>query len=183
MDGDVQISQGYRQIRSNTARIDQINRTVVLDGNVTFREPGMLLLGDSAEIDIDSMEVQIENATYVLHQASVRGEAETLERANDGVITISDATYSTCEPGDSTWQMATSKIAIDQESGFATVTNAQLKSEKCPGSISLIKFPVNDKRHPACCFLQFTIQQQWLRLCTTITGTWPPTTTPQLLPG
>ena len=147
LDGDVQISQGYRQIRSNTARIDQINRTVVLDGNVTFREPGMLLLGDSAEIDIDSMEVQIENATYVLHQASVRGEAETLERANDGVITISDATYSTCEPGDSTWQMATSKIAIDQESGFATVTNAQLKVKNVPVFyLPWIKFPVNDKR-------------------------------------
>ena len=147
LDGDVQISQGYRQIRSNSARIDQTNRTVVLDGNVTFREPGMLLLGDNAEIDIDSKEVQIENATYVLHEASVRGEAENLERTNDGVITITDATYSTCEPGDSTWQMATSKIAIDQQSGFATVSNAQLKVKDIPVFyFPWIKFPVNDRR-------------------------------------
>lgn len=147
LDGDVQISQGYRQIRSNSARIDQTNRTVVLNGNVQFREPGLLLLGNNAEIDIDSKEVQIEDATYVLHEASVRGKAENLQRTKDGVITISDATYSTCEPGDTTWLMATSEIAIDQESGFATVKNAQLKVKDIPVFyFPWIKFPVNDRR-------------------------------------
>ncbi|MDG1818420.1 MAG: LPS-assembly protein LptD [Porticoccaceae bacterium] len=147
LDGDIQISQGYRQIRSDSARIDQTNRTVVLNGNVQFREPGLLLLGSNAEIDIDSKEVQIADATYVLHEASVRGKAENLQRTKDGVITISDATYSTCEPGDSTWQMATSEIAIDQESGFATVKNAQLRVKDIPVFyFPWIKFPVNDRR-------------------------------------
>ena len=147
LEGDVQISQGYRQIRSNSARIDQTNRNVDLQGNVQFREPGMLLLGSSAEIDIDSKEVTINNATYVLHEAAVRGSAKTLTRTNDGVITISDATYSTCEPGDSTWQMATTEIAIDQQSGFATVKNAQLRVKDIPVFyFPWIKFPINDQR-------------------------------------
>ncbi len=147
LDGDVQISQGYRQIRSNTALIDQTNRTVVLEGNVQFREPGLLLLGNNAEIDIDSKEVQVEDTTYVLHEASVRGEAKNLQRTKDGVITITDATYSTCKPGDTTWQMATSEIAIDAASGFATVKNAQLKVKDIPVFyFPWIKFPVNDHR-------------------------------------
>jgi len=147
MDGDVQISQGYRQIRSNSARIDQTNRNVELQGNVQFREPGMLLLGSSAEIDIDSKEVKLDNATYVLHKAAVRGSAKTLTRSKNGVITINDATYSTCEPGDSTWQMATSEIAIDQETGFATVKNAQLRVKDIPVFyFPWIKFPITDRR-------------------------------------
>ncbi len=147
LDGDVQISQGYRQIRSNSARIDQTNRNVELQGNVQFREPGMLLLGSNAEIDIDSKEVKIDNATYVLHEAAVRGSAKTLTRTKDGVIKINDATYSTCEPGDSTWQMATSEIAIDQESGFATVKNAQLRVKDIPVFyFPWITFPINDQR-------------------------------------
>jgi LPS-assembly protein len=147
LDGDVQISQGYRQIRSNSARIDQTNRNVELQGNVQFREPGMLLLGSNAEIDIDSKEVKIDNATYVLHDAAVRGSAKTLTRTKDGVITINDATYSTCEPGDSTWQMVTTEIAIDQQSGFATVKNAQLRVKDIPVFyFPWIKFPINDRR-------------------------------------
>ena len=78
LEGDVQISQGYRQIRSDKATVDQIARRVDLQGDVRFREPGILLMGDSAEIDIDSKEVEFENATYVLHENSVRGSAETL---------------------------------------------------------------------------------------------------------
>ncbi len=147
LDGDVQISQGYRQVRSNNARIDQTERTVALEGNVQFREPGLLLLGESAEVDIDSKEITLKDATYVLHDVSVRGNAKTLSRAKDGVITITDATYSTCEPGDSTWQMQTSEISIDQESGFATVKNAQLKVKDVPVFyFPWIKFPVNDNR-------------------------------------
>ena len=94
LEGDVQISQGYRQIRSNKATVDQIARQVDLEGDVRFREPGILLMGDSAEIDIDSKEVEFENATYVLHENAVRGSADTLTRNQDGIIVINDSTYS-----------------------------------------------------------------------------------------
>ena len=132
LEGDVQISQGHRQIRSDTATVNQSNRQVVLEGNVRFREPGMLLLGDSANIDIDSKEVHIDNATYVLHEASVRGNAKTLSRNKDGIILIDEATYSACEPGDNTWQLVTSEISIDQNTGFATVKNARLEVKDVP---------------------------------------------------
>jgi LPS-assembly protein len=157
LDGDVQISQGYRQIRSNSARIDQTNRNVELQGNVQFREPGMLLLGSNAEIDIDSKEVKIDNATYVLHEAAVRGSAKTLTRTKDGVITISDATYSTCEPGDSTWQLATNEISIDQASGFATVKSAQLRVKDVPVFyFPWITFPITERRSSGLLFPTIT---------------------------
>ena len=72
-------------MRSDAAVVNQVNRQVILEGNVRFREPGMLLLGDSAKVDIDSKEVQIDKATYVLHEASVRGNAETLSRTHNKV--------------------------------------------------------------------------------------------------
>ena len=147
LEGDVQISQGYRQIRSDTARINQNNRQVTLEGNVRFREPGLLLLGNSAEIDIDSKEVQIDEATYVLHEATVRGSAKSLSRNKDGIIVINDASYSSCEPGDATWQLMTSEINIDQSTGFATVKNARLEVKDIPiFYFPYLKFPVDDRR-------------------------------------
>ena len=147
LEGDVQISQGYRQIRSDKATVDQVARQVDLQGDVRFREPGILLMGDSAEIDIDSKEVEFENATYVLHENSVRGSADTLTRTQDGIIVINDSTYSTCAPDDNAWQLVTSEIAIDQNSGFATVKNAQLQVKGVPiFYIPYVKFPVDDRR-------------------------------------
>ena len=147
LEGDVQISQGYRQVRSDAAVVNQVNRQVILEGNVRFREPGMLLLGDSAKVDIDSKEVQIDKATYVLHEASVRGNAETLSRTQEGIIIIDEATYSACEPGDNTWQLVTKEIDIDQNTGFATVKSARLEVKDVPiFYIPYIKFPVDDRR-------------------------------------
>ncbi|MDG1310734.1 MAG: LPS-assembly protein LptD [Porticoccaceae bacterium] len=147
LEGDVQISQGYRQVRSDSAVVNQVNRQVVLEGNVRFREPGMLLLGDNAKVDIDSKEVQINNATYVLHEASVRGNAETLSRNKEGIIVIDEATYSACEPGDNTWQLVTSEIDIDQNTGFATVKSARLEVKDVPVFyLPYIRFPVDDRR-------------------------------------
>lgn len=147
LEGDVQISQGYRQVRSDAAVVNQVNRQVILEGNVRFREPGMLLLGDSAKVDIDSKEVQVDKATYVLHEASVRGNAETLSRTQEGIIIIDEATYSACEPGDNTWQLVTKEIDIDQNTGFATVKSARLEVKDVPiFYIPYIKFPVDDRR-------------------------------------
>ncbi|MDG1814296.1 MAG: LPS-assembly protein LptD [Porticoccaceae bacterium] len=147
LDGDVQISQGFRQVRSDTARINQNNRQVTLEGNVRFREPGLLLLGNNAKIDIDSKEVHIDDATYVLHEASIRGSAESLSRTKDGIIVIDDASYSSCEPGDTTWQLMTSEIEIDQSSGFAAVKNARLEVKDVPiFYFPYLKFPVDDRR-------------------------------------
>ena len=48
LEGDVNIAQGYRQLRSNSAIVDQENRRITLIGNVRFREPNMLLTGNHA---------------------------------------------------------------------------------------------------------------------------------------
>jgi len=145
--GDVHISQGYRQVRSDQAVINQDSRQITLDGNVHFREPNMLLIGDSANLNLDSRQVRIDNATYVLHQTGIRGTAANLLRNTDGAILIEDATYSSCEPTDETWRLQTSEIKIDQASGFATVRNARLQLKDIPiVYLPYVKFPITDRR-------------------------------------
>jgi LPS-assembly protein len=80
LEGDVVISQGYRQITSDYALIDPENRQINLSGNVNFREPNILLAGEHALLDLDSQELKLKNADYVLHNASIRGSADTLHR-------------------------------------------------------------------------------------------------------
>ena len=147
LEGDVQVSQGYRQVRSDRASIDQQTRKVSLEGNVQFREPGLLLLGSKARLDTSNREVQIEDATYLLHQSSVRGTAKRLTRQSDGLIVIDQATYSTCEPNDNTWQLVTQQIDIDQAQGFATVKSARLEVREVPVFyFPWITFPIDDRR-------------------------------------
>ncbi len=45
--GNVQISQGYRYLRADSAKMKKNPRQVILEGNVALREPDLLLLGDA----------------------------------------------------------------------------------------------------------------------------------------
>ena len=147
LEGDVQISQGSRQIKSDFATIDQNAQKVTLKGNVEFREPGILLKGEDAGIDVANSNVTINNATYVIHQASIRGAAKKLSKSDQGNIIIDEASYSTCEPGDSSWQLITKQIEIDQKSGWATIKNARFEIKDIPVFyFPYIKFPIDDRR-------------------------------------
>ena len=83
-----------------------------------FREPGLLLLGDRATVDMATRNVQVDNVTYVIHEASVRGTAKNLNRKAEDIIVINDASYSSCEPGDSSWHLVAKEIEINQNYWF-----------------------------------------------------------------
>ena len=161
LEGDVNISQGYRQLRSDSAIVDQTNRQITLDGNVRFREPNMLLIGNHAQLDLDTEEVRIENATYVLHQASVRGAAKTLRRKSNGIILIEDSSFTGCEPSVNTWKLQTREISLDQTSGFATVKNARLDIAEVPVFyFPYAKFPISDRRSSGLLFPSIASDQE-----------------------
>ncbi|MBQ0720068.1 MAG: LPS-assembly protein LptD [Gammaproteobacteria bacterium] len=147
MKGDVQISQGYRQVRSDTAVLDQDARTATLKGNVQLREPGLLLLGKQAHFNLDSGELAVDDATWVFHEAAIRGTAGAVARQEDGMIAIDNATYTTCEPGNNTWTMVSSDIAINPQTGIATAKHVRIKIKDVPVIyLPWIRYPVDDRR-------------------------------------
>ena len=49
-----------------------------MDGDVIFREPGLMLRGSSAFIDSDDQLNRIETAQYVLHDFGAHGTASSV---------------------------------------------------------------------------------------------------------
>lgn len=147
LEGDVQVSQGYRQVRSNNAVVNQDNRTVELSGNINFREPGLLLLGDHALLDVDSGNADVDNATFLLHRSGVRGTAGNLRKRDTNLIYVDNATYTTCEPGNNAWQLKAANIDIDTVRGTAVAKHVRLEVKDWPLLyIPWIRFPISDNR-------------------------------------
>ncbi|MCK9468345.1 MAG: LPS assembly protein LptD [Porticoccaceae bacterium] len=144
---DVQISQGYRQVRSDSAVVDRQERTVELEGNIIFREPGMLMMGDRAKINMSSGHADIDNAEFLLHESAVRGTAGTLSKRSENRIHVDDATYTTCEPISNAWQLKTSDLNIDTARGSATAKHVRLEVRDWPVFyLPWIRFPITDNR-------------------------------------
>lgn len=145
--GDVTAIQGYRQMRSDTATIQRDEETATLTGNVTLREPGVLLLGDNAKIYSGSGEAVMYDAEFVFHDEHLRGTADILERDADDIIHIHNGTFTYCPPESRDWAVLSDTLDVDIEEGLATAHQATLELGGVPVFYTpWLRLPIDDRR-------------------------------------
>ncbi|NBA97729.1 LPS-assembly protein LptD [Pseudomonas sp. R5(2019)] len=145
--GDVVMRQGSMQVEADEASLHQAENRGELNGNVKLRDNGALVVGDHAEIQLDTGEAKIDNAEYVLHKSNTRGSALYAKRAENAIIRLKDGTYTTCEPNSNAWQLKGNNITLNPATGFGTATNATLRVKNIPIFYTpYIYFPIDDRR-------------------------------------
>ena len=157
--GDVHIRQGYRQLKSDQAILDRQTNYGEYEGNVRFRDIGVLLTGEEGDLQIDTGRATLQDATYVMHESSAHGEASEIVHNEDGTIDLTKATYTTCAPGNSGWQLAGSSVNIDQETGEGVARNAVIRVENIPVFYTpWLSFPIDDRRKSGFLHPEFSVE-------------------------
>ncbi|MCH8264866.1 MAG: LPS-assembly protein LptD [Proteobacteria bacterium] len=150
VDGDIVVQQGYRRVQNdNTTTIDRAENTVLMQGNVVFREPNLLLRGSSAFINNDEGISRIENAQYVIHDLGIHGTAGSIVYTSEsGLVSIENGEFSRCEPDNSFWHIEAASIVLDQERGRGYARSARLKIKNVPVFYYpfTLQFPLGDER-------------------------------------
>ncbi|WP_296258549.1 MULTISPECIES: LPS-assembly protein LptD [unclassified Pseudomonas] len=145
--GDVVLRQGSMQVESDEASLHQAENRGELNGDVRLRDNGALIVGDHAEVQLDTGEAKVDNAEYVLHKSNVRGNALYARRAENAIIRLKDGTYTTCEPSSNAWTVKGNNITLNPATGFGTATNATLRVHDIPVLYTpYIYFPIDDRR-------------------------------------
>lgn len=145
--GDVNLTQGYRQVQSDKATLNQANNTAELEGNVRIREPGLLLTGSHAEMDLDTDEAKVSDASYLIHQAQARGDSSAISINKDKVVTLDSGTFTRCEPESNTWYLKGSEITIDPNTQQGVGKHVRLNIKGVPVFYTpYIRFPAGPDR-------------------------------------
>ncbi|WP_257296640.1 LPS-assembly protein LptD [Endozoicomonas sp. YOMI1] len=156
--GDVTIRQGSRQFESDNATLDKSRNHGQFEGNVRFRESGVLLVGDKGDIQLDSGRATLENTAYVMHEQKARGSASRIVRNQDATLELSDATYTSCPPGDKGWQLSGQHVTLDMDSGQGLAKHAVVRVQGLPILYTpYLSFPIDDRRKSG--FLYPTLSQ------------------------
>jgi len=147
LSGGVRATQGYRRLYGDTAVVDRSKESAVLRGNVILREPGVLLVGDRAEVFSETGEATVHSGRFVFHERHLRGSADLLERDEQGLVHIHEGNFSYCAPGENDWSIRARQLQLDFEEGVGTARGAKLDVAGVPlFYFPWLQFPLDDRR-------------------------------------
>jgi LPS-assembly protein len=157
LEGDVRLTQGHRVLESDKAIINQEANTADLSGNIRLREPGLLLTGASANIDMNTNDAVIDGASYLLHEAGLRGDAKTLKHHGDNRMVMQNASMTQCEPDSNLWYFESSELEIDPNTMQGIGKHVRLKVKGVPVFYApYLRFPIGDQRMSGFLFPSFS---------------------------
>ena len=146
LSGAVQLEQGARRVFAGAAHYDAVTRRLALEEGVSLEEPGLLVRGSEAKVDLESGDAELTKARFALYEGGYRGSAETFRRS-DGKLEIERAQFTRCAPGDNAWALAAGHIEIPEGESFAKARNARLKVRNVPVFWApYLKVPVSNER-------------------------------------
>ena len=147
LEGDVRLRQGPLSVTGSEATYNQQTGQVDLTGPLVSRGEGVLLTGERADYDVESGRLDINTATFLLHQAEMRGTASQLSRPAPNLVSIRQGMLTTCAPGQNDWSLVASDIELDQSEGFGTARNVRLQIKDVPVFYwPYASFPIDERR-------------------------------------
>lgn len=144
--GDVIVKQGVQQLTAEQAIYSERTGSITIDGELTVRQPDLLLIANKGVVNQRENRLVIEDATYVIHSANIRGKGKQLSK-DQAVIDLKGSEYTSCEPGNNDWVLKGSQITIDTEKNQGSAKHVRLVVKGIPVFYwPYLRFPVGDER-------------------------------------
>ncbi|NOX51817.1 MAG: LPS-assembly protein LptD [Gammaproteobacteria bacterium] len=145
--GNVTVEQGNRMIVAPVAKLDQQTRIAEFSEGVRIDQPGLVMQGARATVDLNSKKVDLSAVEFLLTQVGMRGEAESISQSGQGDLTLLRNEFTRCEPGNNGWRLNTKSFSIKKDAVFGTARHAVLRLKSVPVFYSpSLTFPVSDER-------------------------------------
>lgn len=147
LEGDVSITQGDRRIKAQYMSFDRQSDLAEMRELVEIRQPGILVRGSGAAVNMAGREAQFEGGEFVLHQSHLRGSAAKIEHQADGVVVLQNGQITSCEPGAETWQIKGKSLRVDPIKKQGSGRNVTIEVAGIPiVYVPYITFPVGSER-------------------------------------
>ncbi len=145
--GEVAITKGTLQLKANAATLQQEGDHAELTGDITLRQPGVLIRGEKASVNQAEGSATIEDAQFVLHQNHIRGQALSLSKDESNHVILKNGEITSCEPGSDDWVLKGSEIKLDNNARQGTIKHMRLNVLNVPIFYApYLRFPLGDDR-------------------------------------
>lgn len=154
--GDVHLEQGNRSADAARVTLDHGTRDAMLSGGVQIIEPGLVMRGERAEVNLDTRAARVEDVQFVLLDSALRGRSDSVARDTAGDLYMDRGTFTRCEPGNRNWRVSARSVEVEEGEVFGTARHAVLRVREVPVLYTpYMRFPVSDERQSGWLFPNF----------------------------
>jgi LPS-assembly protein len=145
-EGGVQLVRSDQILQTDKLTYLHEEETFATEGEVRYQDRGMRLVARQAFGDQKKDTITLKQVQYQFNRDLGNGTAS--EATMTGQIGhLTDATYSTCPPGQRQWEFSASDIRVDDETKTGTARNATLRIGRVPVLwLPYVTFPTTDER-------------------------------------
>ena len=145
--GNVVIQQANKRIETEQAEYKKQSEQVEASGNVRFITPSIQIKSESASFNLKSDQAILEKSEFQSLNSRARGEASKIEMLNPDETKLSDATYTTCDLGNTDWLFSASSIILDNKTHQGHAKNVVLRFKDVPFFyFPYLRFPLGEDR-------------------------------------
>lgn len=148
LSGDVRMVQGSRRIGADKVIYDRDSADLVAKGNVFLANPGVRLVADQAQVNLEADKGDLSKVHYRLtDKINARGSADQAELVQPTLTRYRDIVYTTCPPGRNAWSLEAAELELDQATGTGVARKAKLRVRGLPVFYTpYLSFPIDDRR-------------------------------------
>jgi LPS-assembly protein len=144
--GNVQLVRSDQMLQTDKLTYRHEEETFESEGDVRYQDSGIRLVAKQAIGDQKADTITLKQVQYQFNKQLGNGTAaEATMQGQVGHLT--NATYSTCPPGQRQWEFSASDIKVDDETKTGVARNATLRIGRIPVLwLPVITFPTTDER-------------------------------------
>jgi len=147
LSGDVTVSYQGRAITADSARYDAQAQEFDVVGNVELISPNLRISGADASFSSLTDDGSFSQASFELLDRNGRGDAGSIEVADNNRLILRDVRYTACPQGQNDWRFLAPEIEIDQIKQIGVGRNVRIEFKGVPILYTpFISFPVGDAR-------------------------------------
>ncbi|MEO1767277.1 LPS-assembly protein LptD [Thiobacter aerophilum] len=146
-EGDVEVRKLGITVNADRMTYDLPSDTVSARGNVRVQTDNALARGPELSLHLETQTGHMTAPRYMLAQEHARGEAAKAEFLGEDRMRLTDASYTTCGPGQDDWFIRAGELYIDRSANEGVARHARVEFMDVPLLYTpWISFPLSRAR-------------------------------------
>ncbi|MCE2570561.1 LPS assembly protein LptD [Motilimonas eburnea] len=125
--GNVKVIQGIKSLSSDELTYNSETQKAQAKGNIRFTDGQVTVSGAQIDADLSNDSATSFDTQYQFHGKGGRGDTQELEVVDREHYNLYQASYTSCPPGDKTWEVRAKHLEVDNEEEIATAKHATFR--------------------------------------------------------